>query len=189
MTSFLKKNVALILLALAMIATRGNHIVTAISLSDASWAIFFLLGFYSARKSLFLAFIALAAFIDYVVVTKLGVSDYCITPAYAFLIPAYFSMWFAGRIFTKQYQTNAMAFVTLAKFIIIGAATCEIISSGSFYFLSGRFSENTLSGFGERLIEYFPYDLMSTSMYLGIAILVHIAGIIMKHNVAVKSAC
>ena len=188
MIGLLKKNFVYILLILAMIATRGSHYASAVSLSDASWALFMMLGFYSVRKSLFIAFIIIAAFIDYVAIAKFGTSDYCITPAYAFLVPAYFSMWLAGRLFARQYQPNVMSLITFAKFIIIGTATCEIISSGTFYFLGGRFSETSLSGFGERLVEYFPHDLMSTSMYLSIATLVHIAGITMKHNAAFNSA-
>jgi hypothetical protein len=188
MISFLKKNLALILLALVVIVTRGNHVANAISLPDASWAIFLILGFYSARKSLFLSFIVLAALIDYVTIAKLGISDYCITPAYAFLVPAYFSMWLAGRLFAKQCQLNAMSLMNFAQFTVVGTLLCEIISSGSFYFLGGRFSEASLFGFGERLVEYFPHDLMSTSMYLGIVMLAHVAGIVFEHSAAVKSA-
>lgn len=187
MTSFLNRNIAIATLAIAMIATRGNHVATAINLSDASWAIFLLLGFYSARKTLFIAFIALAALIDYVATSKLGVGDFCITPAYVFLVPAYLSMWLAGRLFAKQYQPNAKSLLVFAKFAIIGITTCELISSGSFYFLGGRFSDASLAGFGDRLVEYLPYDIMSTSMYLGIAALIHIAIIRLAHASAIKS--
>ena len=188
MSGLLKKNFVYVLLILVMIATRGSHFATAVSLSDASWAIFLLLGFYSARKSLFIGFIALAALIDYVAVTKLGVSDYCITPAYVFLVPAYFSMWLAGRLFAKYYQPNAMSLLSFTRCAVIGTAACEIISSGSFYFLGGRFGETSLSSFAARLVEYFPYDLMSASIYLGIAALIHVTIIGIKHSSVVKSA-
>ena len=86
------------ILAIVMAATRVNHFA---ALPDASWAVFFVAGFY-LRGSLRWAFpllIALAVLIDFIVITGQGMnfwSHYCVSIAYWFLLPAYLSLWFAG---------------------------------------------------------------------------------------------
>ena len=80
-----------LLLAAVMAATRFHHFGSAISLPDASLAIFFLAGFYLRSPLLFAGFLAEAALVDYLAITYGGVSDWCISPAYVFLIPTYAS--------------------------------------------------------------------------------------------------
>src|SRR5215471_12829992 len=96
-----------LILALVMTATRVNHFA---ALPDASWAVFFVGGFYlSADRDApfgwfgggsvrwaFPILMALAVLIDFVVITSLGIdfwSHYCVSIAYWFLLPAYFAMW------------------------------------------------------------------------------------------------
>lgn len=47
----------------------------------------------------------------------------------------------------------------------------EILSSGGFYFLGGRFADPTLAGFVPRLIDYFPLTLESTLVWTAVAVL------------------
>ena len=81
--------IAVVLLAF-MIITRGN---ISAHLQDASWAIFFLVGFYLRDKSIarlgFPVFFLAAFAIDLAVIDAQGGVHYCFTPAYPFLIPAY----------------------------------------------------------------------------------------------------
>ena len=72
-----------------MIATRFHHFGTALHLPDASMALFFLGGLWPRRHLAFAAFMALAVLLDWVSVSYAGVSDFCVTPAYSFLLPAY----------------------------------------------------------------------------------------------------
>ncbi len=73
-----------IALALAMAVTRIHHFDV---LPDASWAIFFLAGFWlrgSARWA-FPLLMAEAVLVDFVVITQQGMSfwsQYCVSPAY-----------------------------------------------------------------------------------------------------------
>src|ERR1035438_5697145 len=85
-------------LMLAMAATRFNHFGSAFSLPDASWSVFFLGGLYLSKYTrisiaVFIALLLQAGLMDSYVTTIQGVSDWCVTPAYWFLIPTYGSLW------------------------------------------------------------------------------------------------
>jgi hypothetical protein len=59
--------------------------------------------------------------------------------------------------------------------ILSGALLCELLSSGGFYFVSGRFVDTSLTGFAERLTLYFPSSLGNLLFYTVIAALLHLA--------------
>ena len=161
------------ILLLVMLATRvhvSDHLL------DASWAVFFLAGFYLRNAVSFGVFMAAAMAIDYVAVNQLGVSDFCLSPAYWALVPAYGALFVSGRWFAGQYQGET--FASLGKLIIAviaGFAVSEVISSGSFYALSGTFAEVTWGEFGAQLLKYSPHGLYIMSLYLSAATLLHIA--------------
>ncbi len=184
MFSLSKRNTTVLIVALSAVmwATRGHHIATVTHLPDASWAIFFLLGFYVARHSLLALFLAQAALIDYLAITHFGVSDYCVTPAYALLLPAYASLWLAGRWYAGRYQFNLRTLPLFAAAATAGVTACELISSGGFYFLGGRFTEPTLAEFASRLAKYFPSILGNAALYLGCAVLIHVAFVISRRQ-------
>ncbi len=170
------RHTALIALALALLmaATRSHHFAATLHLPDASWAVFFLAGFYLRPLWVLPALLALAGASDYVAITAFGVSDFCVSPAYGFLLPAYGALWLAGRWYAGRHRFALSTSIPLAGSVVIGAAVCEIISSGGFYFFSGRFSETSLVEFGLRLGKYFPPSLVSLIFWMGIAIVVHI---------------
>ncbi|BBJ00443.1 hypothetical protein FGKAn22_21350 [Ferrigenium kumadai] len=184
MFSLSKRNTTVLVVALSAVmwATRGHHLATTTHLPDASWAIFFLLGFYAARRSLLPLFLAQAAVIDYLAITHFGVSDFCVTPAYALLLPAYSVLWLAGRWYAARYQFNLRTLPLFAGAATVGISACELISSGGFYFLGGRFAEPTLAEFGSRLAQYFPYSLGNAALYLGCAALIHVALVISQRQ-------
>jgi len=84
-------------LAALMAATRFHHFGSPLHLPDASLAVFFLGGLALGNAALFAAFLAEAALVDWLAIAWGGVSGWCVTPAYAFLIPACASLWAAGR--------------------------------------------------------------------------------------------
>lgn len=61
----------------------------------------------------------------------------------------------------------------LAVSLFLGTALCELISSGGFYFFSGRFEQTNLTQFASRLVEYFPRSFSSLLFYVGIAGVIH----------------
>ena len=161
-------------LALLLAATRSHHFATALHLPDASWAVFFLAGFYLRTVWMFPALIALAGVSDYVTIAWFGVSDFCVSPAYGLLLPAYGALWLAGRWYAGRHRFALSTLIPLAGSVVIGAALCEIISSGGFYFFSGRFAETSLVELGLRLAKYFPPSMESLALWMGIAIVAHI---------------
>jgi hypothetical protein len=170
------------MLAIVMCLTRGSHFATAYQLPDASWAVFFLIGFYFRQRAILPSFLALAALVDCVSVTQLGVDNYCLTPAYIFLLPAYAALWYAGRWMAKRHALTLRSLPAFAAAAALGALACELISSGSFYFLGGRFADTSLQEFGSRLLQYFPGDLGGTAFYLGCAAAVHLLVSGLRHT-------
>lgn len=172
-------------LALLMIATRGHHFASLEHLPSASWAVFLLAGLYLRPMWVFPALLALAGFLDYVAITWGGVSSFCVTPTYAMLLPAYGTLWLAGRWYARHYSFEWRTIVPLSLAVLIGTTVCEVISSGSFYFFSGRFVDTNVAEFGARLVEFFPASLQSLLFYIAIAAVIHIL-LIQAHNAATK---
>lgn len=162
-----------IALAALMVATRGQHFATLHNLPGASWAVFFLAGVYLRPKWALPALLGLTWFLDFAAFTWGSASGFCLTPAYVFLLPAYASLWLAGRWYATRYRFAWDTLAPLAGAVIAGAAVCQLFSSGGFYFFSGRFAEPTLVEFGARLAKYFPSYLGSLVFYVAIAAVVH----------------
>jgi len=160
------------LLLFVMIVTR-THMINHIQ--DASWAVFFLLGFYIRKAIAFPIFWLVAFAVDLLVIESKGGQSYCFTISYPFLIPAYASLWFAGRWFAKHYSENLRGLAYFIGAAVVGIAVCDMISSGGFYFFSGRFAETTLSEFATRLATYMPLFMKTTMLYLSIAAVIHLA--------------
>ena len=165
------------LLLLAMVLTRGN-ITT--HLQDASWAIFFMVGFYLNGKTLgryaFPLFFLVALVIDLVVIDVInGGTHYCFTPSYPFLIPSYLAMWSAGRWFANNYQESALGLFKFVAAAFIGTLTCFLISNLGFYFFAGKFEVMSLAEYSQAVAKYLPGYLKTTGIYLSFIGLVHLA--------------
>lgn len=167
-------------LALLMLATRGHHFASLENLPSASWSVFFLAGFYLRSKWAFPALMAEAVLLDFIAVGFQGVSDFCVSAAYPMLLPAYGSLWLGGLWFARRYRPQLSSLLPLSLAVLAASGACELISSGSFYFFSGRFADPTLAEFGLRLLRYGPLSLESMAFYIGIAALLHAATIAVK---------
>src|SRR5580692_3342727 len=97
--------VGLLLLAGAMLATRLHHFE---HLPDASWAIFFLSGFHLFGARAFALLMVEAVIIDYVATQHLGVSSYCLSIAYLFVLPAYAALWLGGRVAARHWRDRLL---------------------------------------------------------------------------------
>ncbi len=170
------RHTALIALALALLmaATRSDHFAGELHLPDASAAVFFLAGVYLRPMWIAAALLVEAAFIDYAAITFGGVSSFCISPAYGFLLPAYGALWLAGRWYAVRHRFALMSLLPLAASVVIGAVVSELFSSGGFYFFSGRFEPN-FAEFGARITRYFPSSLATLAFYVAVAAIVHAA--------------
>jgi hypothetical protein len=164
-----------IALTLLMALTRSQHWATQMSLPDATWAAFFIAGVYLRSIWVAPALMLGAAMIDYVAITFGGVSSFCVSPAYALLVPAYAALFIAGRVYARQHRLSWSALPWLVACAVGGAMLAELFSSGGFYFFSGRFAEPGLAEFLPRLMQYFP-DMLATMMaYLGLTAITHVA--------------
>lgn len=166
---------ALIALALAALlaATRGQFLAGFEHLPEATWAVFFLAGVYLRPAWAFPALIVEAAALDMTAIGWGGVSDFCVSPAYGMLLPAYGALWLAGRWYGNHRRLGFETLAPLALSVLGGAIACELLSSGGFYFLSGRFPDTGLAEFGARLVRYSPAYLGSMAMYVALAALLH----------------
>ena len=170
------RHTALIALALAlcMAATRSDHFAGELHLPDASAAVFFLAGVYLRPMWIAAALLVEAALIDYAAIAFGGVSSFCISPAYGFLLPAYGALWLAGRWYAVRHRFAFSTLLPLAASVVIGGLVSELFSSGGFYWFSGRFEPN-LAEFGARIARYFPSSLASLAFYVAVAAIVHTA--------------
>ena len=163
------------LLALLMLSTRYAHFA---QLPDASWATFFAGGFYfSGRRGLavFTALMLESVAIDYVVIQHLGISNHCVTPAYAFLVPTHGVLWLAGVWLRRGYNFRPLTLVRFAVAAIVATQLAYLISNGSFYWLGGRYADPNMSEYISRFLRYYSNFMSVTPGYLAIIALLHIA--------------
>jgi hypothetical protein len=199
----------LLILALVMLATRTNHFS---ALPDASWALFFVAGFYlssadpsaTARTSLrglldssarwaFPLLMALAVLIDFFVITGQGMdfwSHYCVSVAYWFLVPSYAAMWLGGSLLRKYHTgLHVRELGLLIVCVVAATSVCYLISNGSFYWLSPSWINanapvRSFSGWITNLGDwYLPY-LRTSLMYVGVATMLHVATLLAANSLA-----
>jgi hypothetical protein len=161
------------ILVLLVAATHGHHFASALHLPPATWAVFFLAGFYVRRAWAFAALLAEVVVLDYVAITAGGVSAFCLSPAYGFMLPAYAVLWLAGRWYAARYSFSLNTLPALGGSLLASVTLAEIFSSGGFYFFSGRFADTSLLEFGSRLLMYFPDSLQSFAFWMIVAMGVH----------------
>ncbi len=147
-----------------MLATRFHHFGGALSLPDASLAAFFFAGLWVRGWKFFVFLLIEAGLIDYVSITQFNVSDYCVSPAYVFLIPTYACLWFAG-VYSRKYKSlNLSELLVQSAVLLIAISAAFAISNSSFYLLSGKFDINWLE-YSSRVAQYYPSYLSYTLVY------------------------
>lgn len=165
--------IGFILIAI-MAITRGHHFASLNHLPSATLALFFLAGLYLSAKSMFGVLLAEAVLLDYLAITFGGVSSFCVSPAYVLLLPAYGTLYLAGRWYKQRYQFHWSTLLLLSASLIIATAISKVFSSGGFYIFSGRYAEPTLVEFGHRFMKYYPSSLSNLVFYIAIAIICHV---------------
>lgn len=155
-----------------MLATRFHHFGDALHLPDASWALFFLAGFY--LSPLWLGALMLQAVaIDVAAIGWMGVSGYCLTPAYAALQLAYVVLWAGGRWFRAHGVQALSGLPALAGAVLGSGLVAFALSNGAFYWWGGRVAEPNWAQFVQTWVDYAPAYLGILVLYVGVAALVH----------------
>jgi hypothetical protein len=165
--------IALGLIAL-MAATRSHHYGSALHLPDASLAVFLLAGFFIASPVLFGALLVEAGLVDFLAITQFGVSDYCVTPAYWFLIPTYAVLWYAGRYYARIHQRSLRSLGQFAALSLAATSAAFFISNGAFYLFSGRFPDMGMAEYVSRVSQYYVQYLSGAALYLMPAVLLYV---------------
>jgi hypothetical protein len=156
-------------LVVLMGATRMHHFGDAFSLPDASLAVFFLAGLFFSSRAFFIGLLLEAGLLDYVAISHLGVSDFCVSPAYVFLIPTYFAMWFAGRLsanFKSMQGTEFTFSISAMATLLVATNSAYLISNGSFYWLSDNILQRNFSSYVEQISHYYAPYISYTLMYV-----------------------
>ncbi len=162
-----------IALAALLAMTRGQHFAT-LNLPSASWAVFFLAGLLLAPRWVFPALFVEAALLDFAAIQWAGVSDWCLSPAYWLLLPAYGSLWLGGRLYGGWQRDRLSSLALLAATVALSALVAYLFSGGGFLFFSGRYPEPSLALLAERLTVYYPRYLGSLALYVGLAALLYV---------------
>lgn len=160
-------------LAALMAATRMHHFGSPLHLPDASLAVFLLAGFLLASPVLFGALLLEATALDYVAITQLGVSDFCVTPAYWFLIPTYGLLWMAGRYCARADRHNVHSLIPFAGIALAALSAAFVISNGAFLLFSGRYPGMGVAEYAGLVAQYYLPYLSSAVLYLAPAFLIY----------------
>jgi hypothetical protein len=165
-------------LILAIAITRFNHFGTAVSLPDASLAVFFLGGLYLARftrpsKVIFTLLLLEAGLVDYYATGMQGVSDWCMTPAYWFLIPVYASLWFSGRWFALHHSMEGKGLFGLGLTVWAASSFAFVLSNASFYLFSGRFADMGVAEYASRVAQFYISYVSVALLYVACAVAAH----------------
>lgn len=162
-----------VVLVLLMAMTRGSHF-SVVNLPSASWAVFFLAGVLLRPRWAFPLLFLQALFMD-LQATGWSSDSHCMTVAYWMLVPAYGALWFGGRLYAGWHREHFSSLLILVPTVAASALVCQLFSSGGFYWLSGRHTEQTVLGMFERIATYYPQYLSTLALYVGLAALVYVA--------------
>ncbi|MDE2622373.1 MAG: hypothetical protein KGM83_04170 [Betaproteobacteria bacterium] len=166
-------------LALLVAATHGQHDLSAFHLPPATWAAFFLGGLLLQRAGWWVLGLALVAALDTIAIRWGGVSDFCMSPAYLFMIPAYGTLWLAGRVASRhlhrQLRDGLIVAACLGSILV-----AETLASGSFYLFSGKVAQHGLKGLPSYLITWAPQTLEAFAFWIGASALAGSAVLLLR---------
>lgn len=167
-----------------MAATRDHHFGSMLHLPDASLAIFLLAGFYLPRWA-FPVLLIEAGVADYLAISYGGVSGWCFSPAYWFLIPTYFSLWFAGRTYAQRYQFTLASLAVFSGLAFVAINVAFLISNVSFYLFAEYFADVSPWQYAQQLTSYYLPYLQGALLYLIPAVMLHIVAV---HTLPTRTA-
>jgi hypothetical protein len=164
-------------LLLLMAATRFSHAGGAGLLPDASWAVFFIGGFYLAGewRWALTALLLAAAGTDFLAIHYYGISNYCATPAYWFIVPGYSVLWLGGAWLRQRHRHLPLDLVRLCVSLLTTVTVCFLLTHTAFYWLSGRVEHPTIAEWWTVFTQWYGLFLAVPSTYVGLATLLHIA--------------
>lgn len=162
-----KKRFFLVGLIVVMALTRGPWINDLFNLPNATLAIFFIAGIYFRGALTPNLLLLSAGFIDFFAV-KSGVSSWCMTPAYGFLVPTYLCLWFAGAQLANPEIRTFREGAQISFLLLMSSTMAFIISTGSYHLFSGRFVDVPVIEQAINSMKYYPGYIGTAFLYVGI---------------------
>lgn len=151
-------------IAFLMLLTRGSHVLTSVSLPDASLALLLIGGLYLRKAAWFALFVVLATVIDFGAAAIDSIQAFCLTPGYWGMLPTYAVMWLAGVWLGKQADSfDALKYAVAG---LLSTLLAFVISTQTYYLFSGRFPTEGVIESMKHGWEYLPGFLGFTAMYL-----------------------
>ena len=156
-----RKPITFTSLFLLMCLTRGDHLLTPLSLPDASFALFLIGGMLLQKPRWFISLFILSVVIDLTTLSTNSAYQIPINFGYWGLLPSYGIMWlFGSRI------ANTKSFVRVVTFGVISTLISFVISTQTYNLLSGTFSDITIKESIQTGWEYLPQSFVFTMSYL-----------------------
>jgi len=156
-----KKYFSISVILFVMALTRGSHLLTAISLPDASFALFLVGGMLLKKPKWFISLLTFSFVIDLVTISMNNTYQIPINVGYLGLLASYGIMWFSGsRI------ANTKSFLEFAAFGVISTLITFVISTQTYNLLSGTFPDITIKESIQTGWEYLPQSFIYTMTYL-----------------------
>ncbi len=163
-------------LMLLMAATRFHHFGSSLSLPDASYAVFFLGGLYLGRVRGALVMLGLllveAALVDYYAINFRGVSGWCVTSAYGFLMLAYAGLWYVGRWYAPHHNLTGKGLLGLTAAAAGAGSLAFVIANVSFYLLAGYFDNMGVAEYVSGVAPYYGKYVEVAVIYVGCAVII-----------------
>lgn len=153
------------LMAFLMLLTRGSHVLTQVSLPDASLALLLIGGLYLRKAIWFGFFIVLATLIDFGAAAVDSIQAFCLTPGYWGMLPTYAVMWLGGVWLSTQTNLNVFKFSLVS---LLATFLAFVISTQTYYLFSGRFPAEGVINALQHGWEYLPSYAGFSLMYLAI---------------------
>ncbi|HEX7817529.1 hypothetical protein [Dyella sp.] len=165
-------------LALVMAATRLHHFD---ALPDASWAVFFLGGFWlrGAARWAFPLLMALAVLVDFYVITSLGMNffdHYCVSAAYWMLVPGYLALWMGGSWLALHQSGLSVRTLGLAvAALLVSEMVCYTLTNGSYYWLSATVPQpRSFHAWFANYGDWYLAFLKTTAIYAAVGLGLHV---------------
>jgi hypothetical protein len=144
-----------------MVLTRGDHLLTSVSLPDASFSLFLIGGMLLKKPKWFISLVFFSVVIDLVTLSMNSTYQIPINLGYLGLLTSYGIMWFFGsRI------ANVKSFLNFAAFAVVATLLAFLISTQTYNLLSGTFPDITIKESIQTGWEYLPKSFIYTMSYL-----------------------
>lgn len=170
--SLLVRPGVVVTLFVLILFTRTNGSSLMVNPPDATLGAFFLAGLFAPSVLVFALLFGAGALADWFSF-QLGVTDWCFTPAYWFLIPTYGCLWFAGYHCRKINLLSIVGAWQATGLLAVATTAAYLISTYSFFWFSGRIvNQRQIEAYEAGILQYFPTYIGWAFFYaaLGLAV-------------------